>query len=77
VVVLRSKKKTKKDTEIAARICARYSDGEASQAVKILCGDKTLSVKPWSEEDIEPLRVACPPDAPEQAAADEEAGEDE
>ncbi|MBM3315241.1 DUF814 domain-containing protein [candidate division WOR-3 bacterium] len=69
VVVLRAKKKTKKDTDIAARICARYSDSEPGESVKVVCGDKVLSVRPWSDGDIEPLRVQVPPEEPATAAA--------
>jgi tRNA U34 2-thiouridine synthase MnmA/TrmU len=57
VAVLRSKKKTKKDTEITARMCARYSDAPAGKAVKILCGGKGVSVKPYEDEDFVAWRV--------------------
>jgi len=70
VVVLRSKKKTKKDTEIAARICARYSDALPGQTVKIVCGERELAVKPFKDEDIEPWRVEpAEPAKPVAAAA--------
>lgn len=60
VVLLRSKKPTKKDKETAARICARYSDGKGKLAVKVDCGGKTMKAKPYSDEEIEPWRVKPP-----------------
>ena len=57
VAILRSQKKTKKDTEIAARITARYSDTPAGKSVKLECAGKTLSVKPYKDEDLVAWRV--------------------
>ena len=57
VAILRSQKKTKKDTEIAARICARYSDAPAGKPVKLTCAGKTVSVKPYKDEDFVAWRV--------------------
>jgi len=57
VAILRSKKKTKKDTEIAARITARYSDTPVGKPVKLECAGKTLSVKPYKDEDFAAWRV--------------------
>ena len=57
VTILRSLKKTKKDTEIAARITARYSDVPAGKSVKIDCAGKSLSVKPYKDEDSAAWRV--------------------
>jgi tRNA U34 2-thiouridine synthase MnmA/TrmU len=57
VTILRSQKRTKKDTEIAARITARYSDAPAGKAVKLECAGKTLSVKPYKDEDFAAWRV--------------------
>jgi tRNA-specific 2-thiouridylase len=55
--ILRSQKQTKKDTEIAARITARYSDTPAGKSVKIECAGKVLSVKPYKDEDFAAWRV--------------------
>ncbi len=52
VVLLRSRKRTKKDIETAARICARYSDAPAGQSVKVSCGETELKVKALPDEDI-------------------------
>lgn len=57
VAILRSQKKTKKDTEIAARICARYSDAPAGKSVKFTCAGKNVSVKPYKDEDFAAWRV--------------------
>ena len=57
VAILRSKKKTKKDIEIAARIAARYSDVPAGKAMKLKCAGKALSVKPYKDEDFAAWRV--------------------
>jgi hypothetical protein len=57
VAILRSKKKTKKDIEIAARIAARYSDVPAGKAMKLECAGKALSVKPYKDEDFAAWRV--------------------
>jgi tRNA U34 2-thiouridine synthase MnmA/TrmU len=67
VVVLRSKKKTKKDTEIAARIGARFSDGAGGKAMKMACADKVVSVKPYTDEDIAPWRIRFVESTPEPA----------
>ncbi|MEO0080354.1 MAG: hypothetical protein ABIK44_06745, partial [candidate division WOR-3 bacterium] len=66
VVILRSKKRTKKDTEIAARICARYSDSQPGKTVKVLCGEQELSVKPYKDEEIAAwfVKVAEPEHTP-------------
>lgn len=57
VAILRSLKKTKKDTDIAARIVARYSDAPAGKPVKISCAGKSLSVKPYKDVDFSAWRV--------------------
>jgi tRNA-specific 2-thiouridylase len=57
VAILQSRKKTKKDTEIAARICARYSDAPAGKPTKLVCAGKTVSVKPYKDEDFAAWRV--------------------
>jgi tRNA-specific 2-thiouridylase len=69
VAVLRSKKKTKKDIEIAARIAARYSDAQAGKPVKLDCAGKTLSVKPYMDEDFAAWRVRVQETKPEEPAA--------
>jgi tRNA-uridine 2-sulfurtransferase len=57
VAILRSHKKTKKDTEITARICARYSDAPAGKSLKLSCAGKGVSVKPYKDEDFAIWRV--------------------
>ncbi len=57
VAILRSQKKTKKDTEIAARITARYSDAPAGKPVKVECAGRGLSVKAYKDEDFAAWRV--------------------
>jgi tRNA-specific 2-thiouridylase len=58
VAILRSQKKTKKDTEIAARMIARYSDAPAGKPVKVECAGRVLSVKPYKDEDFAAWRVS-------------------
>ncbi len=73
VAILRSPKKTtKKDTEIAARITARYSDAPVGKSVKINCAGKVLSVKAYKDEDFAAWRVRAQDSKaakPAQAAA--------
>ncbi|MEO0074365.1 MAG: hypothetical protein ABIK43_06910 [candidate division WOR-3 bacterium] len=57
VVLLRARRITKKDTLTAARICARYCDGQPGQAVRVVCADKVVSVRPLSEDQAESLQV--------------------
>lgn len=57
VAILRSLKKTKKDTDIAARMAARYSDVPAGKSAKIECAGKSLSVKPYKDGDLAAWRV--------------------
>ncbi len=64
VVILRTAKKTKKDTETAARMCARYSDSKKNQAVKIECDGKEFRVKASAKKDLDRWRVKA---AEEQA----------
>ncbi len=52
VALYRAKKKTKKDAEIVARICARYSDATDGQTVKIKFGDRELAVKALKDEEL-------------------------
>ncbi len=68
VTILRSHKKTKKDTEIAARMTARYSDAPAGKAVKIECAGKALSVKPYKDEDFAGWRVQAQETKPAEPA---------
>ena len=74
VAILRSAKKTKKDTEIAARITARYSDGAEGKAVKVDAGGKVLSIKAYADADIESWRIKAgekvEPDKKKAAAAE-------
>ena len=66
VAVLRSKKVTKKDTEIMARICARYSDAPAGKAVKMDCAGKEFSVKGYKDEDFASWRVQAAESKPQE-----------
>uniref|UniRef100_A0A7C6A9C3 DUF814 domain-containing protein n=1 Tax=candidate division WOR-3 bacterium TaxID=2052148 RepID=A0A7C6A9C3_UNCW3 len=50
LVILRNYK-SNQDIEIAAGICARYSDDKSGQLVKIKCGRKRLKVKPLPPEE--------------------------
>ncbi len=76
VVLYRAAKVTKKDTEIAARLCARYSDAPPGKPVKIACADRELSVKPFADEDIAAWRVKAP-DIVKRAARAEKGETDE
>ncbi|MGQ9708748.1 MAG: hypothetical protein ACUVUR_07755 [bacterium] len=58
VVLLRTKRRTKKDIDISARICARYCDNPSGKAVKIICQEKIFSVKPYSDEELAEWRIA-------------------
>ena len=69
VLIVRAKKKTKKDMEIAARIGARFSDVTEGKATKIACGDKVVSVKPYSDDDIAPWRIQFVESKPEPKPA--------
>jgi tRNA-specific 2-thiouridylase len=78
ITLLRSQKKTKKDTETAARITARYSDGIEGKSVKIDAGGKELSVRPYAESEVEAWRIKpaerdAADDMPDEPAAKPEA----
>jgi predicted ribosome quality control (RQC) complex YloA/Tae2 family protein len=75
VVLLRSEKKAKKEIETAARIAARYSDGDEGKAVKFEAGGKEYSVKPFAEDEVEQWRVK--PVQKEKPAPDQAAPEPE
>ncbi|MGQ9678521.1 MAG: tRNA 4-thiouridine(8) synthase ThiI [bacterium] len=62
VVLYRARKRTKKDIETAARICARYSDAPDGQTVKVICADQEFSVSAASDEQLKDWRVAWDPD---------------
>ncbi len=57
VVLLRTKKITKKDIEIAGRICTRYCDTLKRRAVKIKCGEQNISCKPLKDEEMAEWRI--------------------
>lgn len=57
VAVLKTKKVTKKDMELAARMCSRYCDNPKGKAVKILSGEKVFSCKPIKDEDLAEWRI--------------------
>lgn len=59
VVLLRTKKKTKKDIEIAAKICARYCDSVKGKAVKVHCAERDFSVRPFDDEELVQLRIGA------------------
>lgn len=59
VVLYRPKRKSKRETETVARICARYSDAPPGQAVRVKCGDAEFSVKGLKDEDLERWRIAA------------------
>jgi len=71
VLLLRAKKQTKKDMEIAARISARFSDTPEGKPVKMTCADKVVSVKPYTDEDIAPWRIRYIESKPEPKPAPE------
>ncbi len=56
-VLIRARKQTKKDAEIAVRIAARFSDASEGKSVKFACGDRTISVKPYSDEELASWRI--------------------
>lgn len=68
VVVLRSRKPTKRDIELAARICARYSDAAEEHAVKVACAGRALSLKPLSDAELDAWRVTAAPEAAPEPA---------
>ncbi|MGQ9679089.1 MAG: hypothetical protein ACUVUD_07420 [bacterium] len=45
------------DIEVAARLCARYSDGKVHSKVKVRAGVRVFDVAPLEEEEIKALRV--------------------
>ncbi len=45
------------DIEIAASLCARYSDGRNQDKVAVIYDDKVITVKPLSEEVIRTIRI--------------------
>jgi tRNA U34 2-thiouridine synthase MnmA/TrmU len=57
VVLLRAKRRTKKDMEIAARVCARYCDNPSGKAVKVTCQERVFSVKPFRDEELAEWRI--------------------
>jgi len=72
VVLLRSKKRTKKDTEVAARLCARYSDATSSQAVKVACGEDEFKVKGLADDELKQWLVQAQDTKPEPKPAKED-----
>ncbi len=64
VVVLRTKKKTKKDIETAARLCTRYSDAGPGKAIKVQCEGKEISVKGVTDEELSEWRVGVEEEKP-------------
>ena len=51
LVILRNYRDNQ-DIEIAAGICARYSDGHNESLVEIKCGKKKLKAKPLEPNEI-------------------------
>lgn len=66
-VLLRAAKITKKDTEIAARIAARYSDGLEGKPVRFMAGGKELSVRPYLDSEIDSWRIRAAERSNQQA----------
>ncbi|NPV13970.1 hypothetical protein HPY86_03445 [candidate division WOR-3 bacterium] len=46
-----------KDVEVAARLCARYSDGKNLPRLKVRAGNRVFEVAPLEEETTQALRV--------------------
>jgi tRNA U34 2-thiouridine synthase MnmA/TrmU len=57
VVLYRAKRKTKKDTELVARICARYADAADGQTVKINCGGREIAVAALKDDQVASGRI--------------------
>lgn len=67
VALIRSQKVTKKDTEICARICARYCDAGGGKPVRFVCAGRELSVKALTDDDLAQWRIQA--SEPERATA--------
>ncbi len=59
VAILHSLKKTKKDMELAAKICAFYSDHSSGKPVKVACEQSMFSVKPCKTEEMLDWRITA------------------
>ena len=57
VVVLHGSDDREADALLAARVCARYSDGEAGQPVKVDCGGEVAEVEPVEEDKLADWRI--------------------
>ncbi|MEO0081007.1 MAG: tRNA 4-thiouridine(8) synthase ThiI [candidate division WOR-3 bacterium] len=53
VVLVRGGRKTKRDVEVAARLCARYADAPAGKAVAVACAGRVMKVKALSTEEAD------------------------
>ncbi len=61
VTILHSSRKTKKDMELAAQICAFYSDHLPGKSVKVVCEQHLFSVKPCKAEELADWRIIAEP----------------
>jgi hypothetical protein len=63
VVLLRGERLGADDRESAARLCARYSDGEPRKSVLVECGGESRKVKAAAQKSIDLWRVQAAPKA--------------
>ena len=71
VVLLRSPARASADVELAARICARYSDRSGTGPVQVSCDDKEFRVEPIADTELGAWRIRTEPDQPEQNQGEE------
>jgi tRNA U34 2-thiouridine synthase MnmA/TrmU len=66
VVILRAAETTDSDIDAAARICARYSDGEPRKSVKVDCGGREIKARPAGEKVLDGWRIRIQQEEPEE-----------
>lgn len=76
VAVLRAGQPADADIENAARLCARYSDGEAGQPVLVKCGGREVTAEPAEEQELDRWRVAAAAVAETEDEGETEEGSD-
>jgi tRNA U34 2-thiouridine synthase MnmA/TrmU len=59
IAVLRGEELSDEDREMAARICARYCDGDSRKSVKVACGDKEKRVRRAPMKSLDEWRVVA------------------
>ena len=59
VAVLRGEELSDEDHESAARICARYCDGDSRKSVKVACGGREKRVRRASRKSLDEWRVVA------------------